>query len=160
MPSLRDSVCFWLAVPALACWAKFWRRYATLEILTNREVELISSYVWDVITALCLAAPFILVWGWAKYCELSTRSDWRSRASLVGLCCPLLSVVIWLIDLGLAHRYGWQDSTPADQRLTSLGVHIAEVGMLVGLFGRPKLIIAIVPTCAAAILFWFGTTLP
>jgi hypothetical protein len=41
-----------------------------------------------------------------------------------------------------------------------LGVWTAIAGILIGLAGRPRLILAIVPACIGAVFFWFGTTLP
>jgi hypothetical protein len=34
------------------------------------------------------------------------------------------------------------------------------MGMLVGFWGRPKLILAVVPIAIGTTLFWFFTTLP
>jgi len=40
----------------------------------------------------------------------------------------------------------------------ALGIPIT--GMLLGFWGRPKLVLAIMPVAVGAMLFWFFTTLP
>jgi hypothetical protein len=115
---------------------------------------------WTVITILGLTSPLILLWGWVRYFRFPTRSDWRSRASLIGLAAPVLSLVVWGIMLLLARGNGWHTSSPAVDHATTLGVWIPIVGMLVGLTGRPILILAIVPSSIGTVLFWYSTTLP
>jgi len=115
---------------------------------------------WAIINAVCVVSPLILLWGWVKYLQVPTRSDWRSRASLAGLSAPLLSVGIWAVMLLLARTKEWHTSSPAMQHAIRLGIWIPILGMLIGLAGRPRLILAIVPTCIASVLFWYGTTLP
>jgi hypothetical protein len=115
---------------------------------------------WKIITAICLTSPFILLWGWMKYFQSPIRSDWRSRASLVGLSSPIVSFVIWTATLAIALNKGWHTPNPAVQRFITVGVWIALIGMLIGLAGRPRLILAIVSGCIGVVLFWFGTTVP
>jgi hypothetical protein len=120
---------------------------------------------WTIITALVLISPFVLVWGWVRYLRVPNRSDWRSRASLIGLSAPLLSGVVWaaLLTLAPALAWGYKPGTPHPQlveRLITVGAWIPIVGMLVGLAGRPLLILAIVPSSIGAVLFWYTTTLP
>ena len=50
--------------------------------------------------------------------------------------------------------------SPDIQAFIRAGVWIPVAGILIGLAGRPILILAILPTCLATILFWFGTTIP
>ena len=114
---------------------------------------------WALINALVVISPLILIWGWVKYLQDPHRSDWRSSASLLGLCAPLASFAIWLLMLIAAHAMGGNTSTPAIRILTHIGVWIPIVGLGVGFVGRPRLLFAIIPTCIAAVLFWFGTTL-
>ena len=40
------------------------------------------------------------------------------------------------------------------------GMGIAVIGMIVGLIGRPRLILAIVPASVGVLFFWIGSTLP
>jgi hypothetical protein len=113
--------------------------------------------VWVLINSVVLGSPFVLIWGWVKYWHQPTRSDWRSRASFVGLAAPILSVCAWGVALSLAR---WNGASLAQHLLANVGLWTPVLGLLVGLFGRPRLIFAIVPSSVGAVLFWFGTTLP
>ena len=115
----------------------------------------------DWLTALCILSPFILLWGWVKYLQIPNRLDWRSRASLVGLSAPLLSIGVWAVVLLLAHSRKWPNiETPTIRHLTTVGVWIPIIGMLVGFAARPGLILAILPAAIGTVMFWYGTTLP
>ena len=107
-----------------------------------------------------LLAPLILLWGWVKYLQMPTRSDWRSRASLVGLTAPLLSVFVWGVMLALSQAKGWNTSTPVVHASITVGVWIPTLGMLIGFAGRPLLILSVVPASIATVWFWYGSTLP
>jgi hypothetical protein len=114
----------------------------------------IFEYLWPALIVLGLASPFILLWGWVKYLDVQPRSDWRSRASFVGLSSPILSGLL------LTWAKNWHSPAPTMRYVTMVGVWIPVVGMLVGLAGRPRLILAIVPASIGAVLFWVTTTLP
>jgi hypothetical protein len=110
-----------------------------------------------------LASPFTLLWGWMKYLNIQNRSDWRSRASFVGLFTPIISGVFWVITVLLAWRVGRPASASnvPIRHLTMVGgICIPVLGMLIGLAGRPRLILAIVPASIGAVLFWVATTTP
>jgi len=104
--------------------------------------------------------PLVLLFGWLQYFKLPARADWRTRASLVGLSAPLASIAIWI----LAVFIGQFAANSAVRLLISdikiAGVCVPLVGLVVGFAGRPRLILAIVPTCLAAMLFWYVTTMP
>jgi hypothetical protein len=107
--------------------------------------------------------PFIWLWGVVKYQQAPNNSEWRARASLIGLSAPVVSFALWLVGLLLAWRVDWPASAsdPTIHRLTTVGgVWIPAIGLLVGLAGRPRLIPFIVPTSIGTVLFWFATTLP
>ena len=114
---------------------------------------------WAIINAIWLLAPFFLVWGWVRYLRIPNRSNWRSHASLVGLSAPILSVVLGLVDRLRAHpNIGPNSFTPAPP-LSPVVAWIPILGMLIGLVGRPLLILAIIPASVGTVLFWYGTTL-
>ena len=138
------------------------RSSSTWKVTWTQRVEArsIQSVDWAIINTLCLIAPLILLWGWITYLRIPTRSDWRSRVTLAGLSAPLLSVGLWMATLLLARIEGWHTSNPAIQRLITVGIWIPIIGMLVGLAGSRRLILAIVPASVATVLFWYGTTLP
>lgn len=118
------------------------------------------SVGWTIINAVCLLAPVFLVWGWAQYVRTPNRSTWCLHASAVGLAAPILSVVLGIVDRTLAHpTIGLNSFTPAP-RISRLVVWIPILGLLVGLMGRPRLILPIVWASLATVLFWYGVTLP
>jgi hypothetical protein len=115
---------------------------------------------WTILNAVVLISPFLWVWGLAKYINIPVRSAWRSRASAIGLLGPLLSIALWAATLLIARTNGLTTSAPLVQHLVALGIWIPTLGMLIGLAGRPLLILAIVPSSVGAVLFWYATTLP
>ena len=124
------------------------------------NTDVLFTVDWIAINGICIVSPFVLTWGWIRYLQLPDRSDWRSRASLVGLSAPLASVAIWAVMLVVAGVKGLDSSTKPIVRMAIVGITTALLGMLIGLAGRPRLILAIVPSCIAAALFWIGTTMP
>ncbi len=118
---------------------------------------------WTVAPIFGLIALLVWIWGWVKYLQAPNNAGWRARASLVGLSAPALSVAVWIIVLLLAWRVGWPASKadPLIQHLTTFGgLWIPALGMVVGIAGRPRLVLAIVPASIGTVLFWFTTTLP
>ena len=115
---------------------------------------------WTVFNIIVLASPIALLWGWVRYLRLRQASDWRLRASVVGLAAPLVSVGLWVVMIVVARANEWHTSNSAVHPLITVGMWIPLVGMLVGFVGRPRLILAIVPASIGTVLFWFGTTLP
>jgi hypothetical protein len=112
---------------------------------------------WAPINIFILISALILVWGWVKYPQIPARSDWRSRASLAGLSAPVVRVAAWAVAILLVWGHV---SSSAVRYLTHVGVWIPIIGSVIGALGRPRLLLAIVPSCLGAVLFWFGTTLP
>ena len=116
---------------------------------------------WSVAPILGLCCPFIWLWGLVKYLKVPPFSDWRSRASLVGLSVPILSVVLWCVMLLVVSGKGLHGPTRSENHLIAMaGFWLPLGGMLVGLAGRPRLILAIVPASIGTMFFWFATTLP
>ncbi len=110
--------------------------------------------------AVALVSPLALLWGWVRFLKLPARSDWRSRASLVGISAPILSVALWAFALLLARTLGWDTSNRTIQHLVTIGVWIPVIGAVIGLVGRPLLLLAIIPASFGVVFFWVMTTLP
>jgi hypothetical protein len=115
--------------------------------------------------ALILASPFVLAFGWVLYFKLPSHSGWRTRISLVALCAPVLSFMVWIVTLiviSQLRRHGdpWPQANPAINFLIAAGCWIALGGALLGLAGRLKLIAPILITCAAVFFLWIGSTVP
>lgn len=114
------------------------------------------SYSGWISMILLLSSPFILIWGWVHYIKLPNRAGWRNHASLFGLLSPILSVAVWsLMALALPGTALYVSSAQADHFMM-VGMGIPAIGLIIGLVGRPRLILAIVPACIGALLFWIG----
>lgn len=116
---------------------------------------------WSIAPILGFCCPFIWLWGLVKYFKAPPYSDWRSRASLVGLSVPVPSAAVWCVMLLVVWGNGLHGPTRSVNHLIVIaGFWFSLVGMLIGLAGRPKLILAIVPASIGTMFFWFATTLP
>jgi hypothetical protein len=119
-----------------------------------RFIVQIIEYLWPVWMCFGLGSPLFLIWGWSKYWDIPNRVNWQSRASLIGLTAPLLSVGLWFVGLLIAHGTDWHTSMPIVSRLGLAGASVAFIGMAVGCFGVPRLILAIVPASLVSLLLW------
>jgi hypothetical protein len=107
-----------------------------------------------------VVAPAAFIWGWVTYAKTPNRKTWRMRASLLGLIAPILSTVVWGVDVVVANVHGHRTSDQTLPTLVSVGTWIAIAGALIGLMGRPKIAIAIFIASIGTLLFWFAITLP
>jgi len=92
------------------------------------------------------------------------------RASLLGLATPIVSIALLAYFGWLYSRTGMWDAsrtvgngqysfTHAELMVMRAGVWLQALGMFVGLFGRPRLITAIVLSSAGVLSLWFVATL-
>ena len=108
---------------------------------------------------LILLAPVGLVYSWFFY---STRmkkepTGWRKRVTLLALALVSLVVLLWPVMVALAPRaddVGWIESwhRPIFRTLV--------VALVLGLFGRPRLILPIAVACVGTAAFWMVSTMP
>lgn len=114
---------------------------------------------WVIAITWMIASPFILAWGWVKFFKMPDRSHWRSIASAVALASPILSGVVWFLLSFAAHKYSLSHS-PTAYWCIKVGLWIAIGGMIIGLAGRPRLLLFIIPASIGTVLFWFLSTIP
>ena len=80
---------------------------------------------------------------------------------MVGLSIPVLSGALWCVMLAVVSVKGLKGPTRSVNQLIAIaGFWLPSVGILIGLAGRPKMILAIVPASIGTMFFWFATTLP
>lgn len=116
------------------------------------------EYVFPVFVLLGLASPLLLIWGWSGYWDLPNRSSWRSRASLIGLSAPIISVGLWGVSLILAWSADWHTWVPINKYLALVGLLISLIGAFAGFLGRPRLILATLPASLGSMALWVTTS--
>lgn len=119
-------------------------------------------------TALVLLAPVGLIYSWWFYgTQMSWKSSgWRGRLSLVSLVIVSLAVVMWPImefftpradlagGVGMARQVHWVFGWGRVALWSLLAA------LVLGLLGRPRLILPLVVACIGMGLFWVFTTMP
>jgi hypothetical protein len=122
-----------------------------------------------VATILILLAPVGLIYGWVFY---STRMkaearSWRKRATLLSLILVSLVIVLWPVTMvvlvpradwlsgaGVGHQVRWMEAWERG------AFRALVVALVLGLFGRPRLILPIAVACVGTALFWSFSTIP
>lgn len=115
-----------------------------------------------------LLVPVALLYCWFFYWTRMRLGPptWRSRATLVSLTLLSLVVLLWPAmallmpradwgsGLGVSHQAEWVEAWHRPILRTLL------VALIVGLFGRPRLILPIGVACVGAAIFWVTSTMP
>jgi hypothetical protein len=122
-----------------------------------------------VATILILLAPVALIYGWVFY---STRMKAEPRSlrkwatfislilvSLVIVLWPVSMVVLvpkadWLSGAGVGHQVRWMETWE------TIAFRALVVALVLGLFGRPRLILPIAVACVGTALLWLFSTIP
>jgi hypothetical protein len=113
-----------------------------------------------------LIAPGGWLYGWFFYFTRMRNESpsWRNRATLISLSLVTLAIVLWPVLLALEpehrtvesldHLYEWVNIW------TKYVLRTLLVALVVGLFGRPRLILPISLACIGTGLFWIVATAP
>jgi hypothetical protein len=108
---------------------------------------------------LVLLAPVGLVYSWCFYLTRMKKEQtgWRKRVTLLSLALVSLVVLLWPVMVALTRRaddVGWIESwhRPIFRTLV--------VALVLGLFGRPRLILPIAAACVGTAVFWMVSTMP
>lgn len=126
------------------------------------------SFENGIATLLILMAPVALFYSWFfnwKRMRVEPIS-WRGRSSLAAL--TFVSVVVlswpvrgllmpradWSSGVGVGHQVRWAETWERAALCILLGAFV------LGLAGRPRLIVPIVLACIGTALFWIFTTMP
>jgi hypothetical protein len=121
-----------------------------------------------VATILVLLAPVALIYGWV--CYFTPPGDeppsWRRRATLLSLVLVSLAILLWPVIMALKPGADWGTGTGVGYQVawvyarTRTALCILLIALLLGLFGRPRLIFPIVLACTGTGLFWLFSTMP
>jgi hypothetical protein len=111
---------------------------------------------------LVLLAPVGLVYSWWFYLSRMKKEQagWRKRVTLLALALVSLVVLLWPVMVALAPRVGvghqleWIESWHRPVFRTLL------VALVLGLFGRRRLILPIAVACVGTAVFWLVSTMP
>lgn len=121
-----------------------------------------------VATILVLSAPVGLIYGWVFY---STRirkepSDWRSRLTFLSLALVSLVVLLWPAMMVLMPRADWGSGVGVGHQMDwvkaweRVAFRTLSAALVLGLFGRPRLILPIAVACVGTAMFWLFSTMP
>jgi len=108
---------------------------------------------------LILLAPVGLVYSWWFYLTRMKKehTGWRKRITLLSIVLVSLVVLAWPVMVVLAPTavdVGWIESwhRPIFRTLV--------LALVLGLFGRPRLIVPIAVACVGTAVFWMVSTMP
>ena len=119
-------------------------------------------------TVVVLLAPIGLLYGWFFYwtrMRYESRS-WRNRIAVVSLVLVSLAVLSWPAMAMLAPKVDWVTYVGAQRQLDwvdaweKVALRTLLGALVLGLFGRPRLILPIAVACVGTALFWIFSTMP
>jgi hypothetical protein len=119
-------------------------------------------------TILMLMAPFGFVYSWYFYFTSMPwkSSGWRGRVTLASLVLISLAVLLWPVMMVLMPAADWVSGAGVGHQVqwvyarAGVASILLLAALLLGLFGRPRLILPIVVACIGAGLFWLFSTMP
>lgn len=127
-----------------------------------------SDLVQALILAIGLAGMAGFVYAWFFLWKVSVESGlrWREWVSLTALGLASLAVILWCVTLPFTPAANWGTGEGVDHQIrfveawTKLSVRICAAGLVIGLAGRPRLILPVSFACVGTALFWIMSTIP
>jgi hypothetical protein len=119
-------------------------------------------------TGVILLAPVGILYGWF-FCATRMQREgpsWRNRVSVISLSLVSIVAVLWPVTLGLLPRADWGAGVGVDHQMAWVEawhrpiLRTLLVAMILGLFGRARLILPIVAGCVGVGMFWIVSTGP
>jgi hypothetical protein len=115
-----------------------------------------------------LLAPVGLVYSWFFYLTRMKKEQtgWRKRVTLLSLSLVSLVVLLWPVMVALAPRAGWGSGVGVGHQVEWIEswhrpvFRTLLVALVLGLFGRPRLILPIAVACVGTAVFWLVSTMP
>jgi hypothetical protein len=117
-------------------------------------------------TILVLLVPIGLLYGWFFYLTRMRREprSWRNRITVASLTLVSLAVLALPVMALLAPRADWQTYEGVRHQLEWIGAwqkiafRTLLAALILGLLGRPRLILPIAVACVGTALFWLSST--
>lgn len=121
-----------------------------------------------IITTIILLGPVGILYGWFFSMTGMRRENasWRNRVSVIALTLISLVAVLWAVMMGLMPRADWGTGVGVDYQMAWVEAWHRPVlrgllgALILGLFGRARLILPIVMGCVGVGLFWVVSTAP
>jgi hypothetical protein len=121
-----------------------------------------------VVVVVVLLAAAGLVYSWFFYSTRMKKEQpgWRTRTTLVSLLLVSLVVLLWPVMVVLAPRADWASGGGVGHQIEWIEawhkpvLRSLLVAFVLGLFGRPRLILPIAVACVGTALFWLASTAP
>jgi len=120
-----------------------------------------------VATILVLLAPVALIYGWV--CYFTPVSDepfgWRKLATLLSLVLASVVILLWPVMMVLMPEADWQSGIGVGHQVQWVSFWVRAVfrtlvvALVLGLLGRPRLILATVVGCFGTGLLWLFSTM-
>ena len=120
-----------------------------------------------VATILVLLAPVALIYGWV--CFFTPASEeafgWRKRATLLSLVLASVVILLWPVMMVLMPGADWRSGVGVGHQLRWVSFWVRSVfrallaALILGLIGRPRLILPIVVGCIGTGLLWLFSTM-
>ena len=125
---------------------------------------------WEnaITSGMILLAPVGILYGWF-FCATRMRregANWRNRVSLVSLSLTSIVAVLWPVMMGLLPRADWGTGAGVGYQMDWVEAWHRPIlrtllaAMIIGLFGRARLILPIIAGCVGVGLFWIVSTAP
>jgi hypothetical protein len=114
-----------------------------------------------------LLAPFGLIYGWVCYFTPASNEirGWRNRATLVSLTLTSVVLLLWPVMMALMPAADWRSGAEMGHQVQWVGLRVKVAfrvlltALILGLLGRPRLILPLVVGCTGTGLLWLFTAL-
>ena len=119
-------------------------------------------------TILVLMAPIGFVYSWYFYFTSMPwkSSGWRGRVTLASLVLISLAVLLWPAMMVLMPAADWGSGAGVGHQVrwvyarAGVALILLLAALVLGLFGRPRLILPIAVACIGSGVFWLMSTMP
>lgn len=120
-----------------------------------------------VASVLVLLAPVALIYGWVCYFTPAQKelASWRGRATIVSLVLASVAILLWPVMMVLTPSADWASGAGVGHQVQWVSFWARTIfrtllaSLILGLIGRPRLILPIVVGCLGTGLLWLFSTM-